>query len=380
MKILLTGGGTGGHLYPLLAVADEIKKLKGIKTEILFIGPVNNFSKKILTDNGIKTQGILTAKWRRYWSFENLLDIFKFPLGLIQSLIYVLSFMPDVVFSKGGYGSVAPTLAARLYWIPVLIHESDVLPGRANAWMGKLADRIAVSFESSKKYFNIRKVLVTGNPVRANIREGNIEKAREFFGLRPQKPVLLIMGGSQGSQIINERILRILPLLLESYQIIHQVGKDNLAKVKEIAGRQGIKIGRSDYHPYEFLGNEIIHAYKICDLVISRAGAGSIIEIAAVKKPSILIPLRKSASGHQLHNAYAVAKKGGTVIVEEANLRDRLLLTKIDNIMEDMKLREKMSRAIAQFYYPDAAEKITKSLIYLGKVGAVKGKGFFEKE
>ncbi|MEA3273170.1 MAG: undecaprenyldiphospho-muramoylpentapeptide beta-N-acetylglucosaminyltransferase [Patescibacteria group bacterium] len=380
MKILLTGGGTGGHLYPLLAIAEKIKQLKGVETEILFIGPVNDFSRKILKDNGIKTQGILTAKWRRYWSFENILDIFKFPIGLIQSLVYVLFFMPDVVFSKGGYGSVAPTLAARVYWIPVLIHESDVFPGRANILMGKLADRIAISFTSSKKYFNARKVLVTGNPIRANIREGNIEKAREFFNLRPQKPVLLIIGGSQGSEIINERILGILPSLLESYQIIHQVGKGNLSKVKEIAGRRGIKIGRSDYHPYEFLGNEIIHAYKICDLVISRAGAGSIVEIAAVRKPSILIPLRKSANGHQLYNAYAIAKKGGTVIVEEANLRDRLLLTKIDRIMEDVGLREKMSQAIAQFYHPDAAEKITESLVYLAKIGAIKGKGFFEKE
>ncbi len=380
MKILLTGGGTGGHLYPLLAVAEEIKKIKGAEAEILFIGPVNEFSKRILEKNGIRIKGILAAKWRRYWSFENILDIFKFPVGLIQSLIYVLIFMPDVVFSKGGYGSVAPTLAARLYWIPVLIHESDVLPGKANLWMGKIADKIAVSFESSKEYFNARKVFTAGNPVRKNIQRGDSKKAVDFFNLDLEKQTILIMGGSQGSKIINERILEILPSLLKSYQVIHQVGAGNLSEVEKMAGERGIKVERSDYHPYEFLGEEIIHAYRVCDLIISRAGAGSITEIAAVGKPSILVPLRKSAGGHQLYNAHIIAKSGGALVIEESNLRGDLLLNKIYEIMEGAELREKMSRAITQFYFPNSAEKLAEALIYLTKVGDTKGKSLFEKK
>jgi len=379
MKILLTGGGTGGHLYPLLAVVEEIKKMEGVKPEILFVGPVSNFTKRILEKNGIKTKKIMAAKWRRYWSFENFLDIFKFPISLIQSLIYVLSFMPDVVFSKGGFGSVTPTLAARLYWIPILIHESDVLPGKANLWLGKIADKIAVSFESSKDYFKKRKVFMTGNPVRGNIQNGDPNKAIDFFQLRSDKPVLLIVGGSQGSKIINEKIVEILPYLLDYFQIIHQVGEGNLNEVKKEVGRKGIKIERSDYHPYEFLQEELIHAYRICDLVISRAGAGSITEIATVGKPSILIPLGKSAGGHQLYNAYEVAKRGGAFVIEESNLQKNILLDKINEVFDYAGLKDKMGRAMTQFYFPDSASKIAKALAYLAKVGDTKGAGLFEK-
>lgn len=380
MKVLLTGGGTGGHLYPLLAVAKKIKELHGADVEFLFIGPTNELSKKILENNGIRTQGITTAKWRRYFSIENLIDIFKFPFSLVQSLYYVWRFMPDVVFSKGGFGSVGPTVAARFYWIPILIHESDAVPGFANRLMAKIADKVAISFESSHTYFNQKKVILTGNPVRENINEGTVENARQIFGINESKPVILVLGGSQGSEMINRTVVGALPRLLYSYQIIHQVGSGKLKDVDKNAAIEGIKIEHSDYHPLEYLGDDIVHAYKACDLVISRAGAGTIAEIAAVGKPSILVPLATSANGHQLFNAYEIAKVGGTVILEEANLEKGLLFSRVEGVMSDGEVRRSMAIAIHQFYYPNASAKIAEGLMYLAKVGNVSGAGILEKE
>ena len=380
MRILLVGGGTGGHLYPLLTVAKKIKELLPRKVEFLYLGPVNRFSKKILEENGIKTKGILSAKWRRYRSLQNILDIFRFPVGLLQSLVSVLAFMPDVVFSKGGYGSVAPSLAARFYFIPILIHESDATPGKANLFMGKISDRVAISFADSQKYFDSKKVLLTGNPVRENIRGGNAEEAQKIFNLKTETPVILVLGGSQGSKIINEKIITVLPSLLNSYQVIHQVGEGNLKEVEQAVGRLGIKIERSNYHPYEFLGEEIIHAYKICSLIISRAGAGSTAEIAAVGKPSILIPIFASANDHQLFNAYLIAKRGAAVILKESNLGRGILLSRIDGIMSNISLREEMGRKVNQFYHADAAEKIAKELLYLTKLKKISHRELLETD
>jgi UDP-N-acetylglucosamine--N-acetylmuramyl-(pentapeptide) pyrophosphoryl-undecaprenol N-acetylglucosamine transferase len=380
LKVLLIGGGTGGHLYPLLTVARKIKELKGEENvKFLYIGPINKFSKEILKENGIKTRGIFTAKWRRYFSILNFLEILLIPIGFLQSLIFILIYMPDVVFSKGGYGSVLPAIVSRLYFIPILIHESDVVPGKSNLLLSKLADIFAISFHDTKQYFNNEKVYFTGNPVRRNINDGDVNKAVEIFKLRNQKPVILILGGSQGSQFINRQIIKVLKVLLRHFQIIHQVGSGNLKEVKKLAAYQGIKVSRSNYHPYEFLGNEIIHAYKVASLIISRAGAMSISEIAAVAKPSILIPLASGANNHQVYNAYAIGEVGGSIVIKENNLRKELFLTKISDIMNGKISAKQMAGQIAKFYFPDAAEKIAFALLYLAKeVDNIEGKGFLE--
>lgn len=367
MRVLLAGGGTGGHLYPLLVVANKLREMKGDDVELLYIGPTNRLSKIILEENGIKTQSIVTAKWRRYFSIDNFIDIFRFPISLAQSLFLVWKYMPDVVFSKGGFGSITPTIAARLYWIPILIHESDAVPGFANRFIATISDVVATSFEESALYFKKYKVLVTGNPIRKTILEGHADAAREKFGLHDGKPIILVLGGSQGSQLINNKIVEILPRLLRGYQVIHQVGEGKLKDVEHRAGELGIKIERSEYHPVEYLGEEITDAYQVSDLVISRAGAGSITEIAAAKKPSILVPLGNSANGHQVSNAYQIAKAGGAVVLEENNLEPNLILSRIDGIMSDSELRETMSLRISRFYYPDASDKISENLIHLAE-------------
>ncbi|MBD3245015.1 MAG: undecaprenyldiphospho-muramoylpentapeptide beta-N-acetylglucosaminyltransferase [Candidatus Moranbacteria bacterium] len=379
LKVLLVGGGTGGHLYPLLSVSRKIRSYTKGQVKFLYIGPVNELSKTILEENGIKVKRIFSSKWRRYFSVLNYLEILLFPIGIIQSLLSVLLFMPDVVFSKGGYGSVGPVIAARLYFIPILIHESDAVAGRANRFLANLADKVAISFQYARQYFKKEKVFFTGNPVRFNITAGNEETARQIFNLRNNKPVIFVMGGSQGSEIINQTLVKALPKLLKFYQIIHLTGKGKMDEIVEQVGKLGIKISRSDYHPYEFFSKEMIHAYKIADLIISRAGATSITEIAANKKPSILIPLRHGANNHQIYNAYSVGRDGGAVVIEEHNLQREILIRKIREIFENRLLRENMTKLIGQFYYPDAADKLALALLYLGHVvDDIEGKGLFD--
>ena len=367
MKVLLVGGGTGGHLYPLLNVTRKLKEIKGNKVKFLYIGPKNKYSEKILEANGIPVKGIYSAKFRRYFSIKNLLDFFIFPIGLMQSFIYVLFFMPDVVFSKGGYGSISPTIAARIYWIPILIHESDTVPGIANKWMSKIADKVAIYFEGSKDYFKKDKVFLAGNPVREDINQGSVERAVQVFNLRNNKPVIFILGGSQGSEFINEKIIDLLPKLTEKYQLIHQVGDDNFEKLKQFAQKKNIDLNDPDYHPYEYLGDEIIHAYRVATIAITRAGATTIAELAATQKPCILVPLSSGANSHQIQNAYYVGKHGGAYVIEENNFKGDLLLHRLNEIIQNDYLLNKMSNAMGSLHYPQASIKIVEALLYLSK-------------
>ncbi len=369
MRILLTGGGTGGHLFPLLSVAQEIKKESKEPVEFLFIGPCNNFSDQILKQNGIPTKNVLTGKWRRYFSFQNFVDIIKIPLGIFEALIKVLLFMPDVVFSKGGYGSVPVVIAARMYWIPIVIHESDAIPGRANRFLQHFSDVVAISYNMTTDYTNPTKTFFTGNPVRENILGGDLETSRKNLGITGSKPILLILGGSQGAQKINQVVTTILPRLMETYEIIHQCGEKNYDETKELAGKAGFKAGREGYHLFTFLSdanNELRDALNIADLVLSRAGATTISEIAAHKKASLLVPLSNSANDHQTHNAFEVAKAGGAMVLKEENLTPELLLGKIDILMNDLPLRQSMGEKASLFYNPDATKQLSDIVVKVG--------------
>lgn len=379
MRILLTGGGTGGHLSPLLAVVraiqEEVKQnateQEGSETiEFLYIGPCNKFSDDILKSKGIKTKNVYAGKWRRYFSLLNLVDLFKGPIGFLQSLIKVLVFMPDVVFSKGGFGSVPVVVASRLYWIPILIHESDAVPGRANRIMEHFSDVIAISYKMTANFTNPVKTYFTGNPVREELLGGDPAKAKEILGIKSSKPVLLVLGGSQGAQNINRVVINILPRLLETYEVIHQCGEKNYDETKELAGKMGVKVGRGGYRLFPFLHDskdELKNALCASDLVLSRAGATSISEIAAYGKPSILVPITKSANDHQLHNAFEVAKIGGAIALKEENLTPELLLGKIDILMNDLPLRTSMGEKAKEFYHADAAKKIAQIVLKLGR-------------
>ncbi len=369
MRILLTGGGSGGHLFPLLAVAEALKKEMGTESvEFLYLGPCNKFSDEILKAHGIPTKNLFSAKWRRYFSLLNLVDIFKFPLGILQAMFKILIFMPDIVFSKGGYGSVPAVIIARLFWIPIIIHESDAVPGRANRFMQHLADSIAISYQMTANYTNPVKTFFTGNPVRESILGGDSVKAKESLGIKSDKPILLILGGSQGAQKINEVVAQILPRLLATYEVIHQCGEKNFEETKDLAGQAGVKIGRDGYYLFPFLSDtkdEVRDSLAASDLVLSRAGATAIAEISAYGKPSILIPLQGSANDHQLHNAFEVAKYGGAMALKEENLTPELLLGKIDILMNDAPLRKLMGEKARYFFHPDATKLLAQAIIQL---------------
>ena len=362
MRIVLTGGGTGGLLVPLVAVAKKIKE-HHTEAEFLFIGPNGTMEKKIIGEAGIPAKGVVVGKFRRYFSWRNFIDVAKVPLGIIQALWLMLVYMPDAVFSKGGYASLPVVLVGWLYRIPVFIHESDAMPGLANTFLARFSERVAVSYSQAEKYFPPLKVVFTGSPLRENITQGDAAIARSKFSLVESKKVIFIYGGSQGARNINNRIVNILPELLRKYQIIHQTGTANYEEVVRKAGELGIKAGREGYHPVAFIGEELKDILAVADLAIFRAGSSSIQEAAATGKPAILIPLPTSANDHQRMNAYAVAKDGGCVVLEEENLGEDILMNNIEEIMNDEELRNKLSTNIRTFYHPEATERIAKGII-----------------
>ncbi|MDO8529466.1 MAG: UDP-N-acetylglucosamine--N-acetylmuramyl-(pentapeptide) pyrophosphoryl-undecaprenol N-acetylglucosamine transferase [bacterium] len=271
-------------------------------------------------------------------------------------------------FSKGGYVSVPVVIAAWVYRIPILIHESDAVPGTANKILGKFCNRVAVSYPSTLDYFEASKTAVLGIPVRNGINQGSREEAGKTFDFTESKPTVLVLGGSQGSGVINEAVIRILPELIKRAQVIHQTGENNFKEVVHLAGEQGIKAGREGYYAVGFLDFEMLkQAFAIADLVISRAGANFIAEIAANGKPSILIPLDNSAQDHQRMNAYEIAKFGGALVLEEANLGENIFMEKIEKILFNEELKKNMSEKIRAFYHPKAAENIAQGLIELGE-------------
>lgn len=364
MRVLFTGGGTGGHLFPIIAVARHLKKIahsQNIGLEMFFLGP-NDFTKQALEKENIKTKTIIAGKVRRYFSIFNILDIFKAPIGLAQALWYLFAWMPDIIFNKGGYGSVPVVIIGWLFRIPILTHESDTMPGLANRLASPLSKRIAISFAITTKYFPKKKTALVGHPVRQTICQGTKEEAKKFFNITSDKPVLFSTGGSQGAQAINTIIFGTLPQLLEKYEVIHVCGQKNYEAIKE----KGFIEKGSLIFP--FLDEEQLkHAFGAADLVISRAGAGSIFEIAACGKASILIPLPLAASNHQNENAFEFAKTGATLLIDQANLTPHLFLAEIARLFKDKDHLANMSKSAQSFAKIEAGQKIAQALIELSK-------------
>jgi UDP-N-acetylglucosamine--N-acetylmuramyl-(pentapeptide) pyrophosphoryl-undecaprenol N-acetylglucosamine transferase len=369
MKILLTGGGTGGHFYPIIAVVRALKKIAEeeafINMELIYFSD-RPFDANMLREEGVRFVSIASGKMRRYFSFLNFIDFFKTIWGIFQAIIAIYADMPDVVFAKGGYVSFPALFAAKLFRIPVIIHESDITPGFVNSWAAKFAKRIAISFPESIKYFPESKTALVGNPVRLRILGGNPDEAKEIFGMGGA-PAILALGGSQGAQKINNVILDILPELLAEAGIIHQCGQKNLDSVSK---QSLVILEKSEfkerYRLYGFINEDDLRsASSIASLIISRAGAGAIFEIAAWGKPSILIPIADSAQDHQRQNAYAYARTGAAAVIEEINLTPHILISEIKKILSDEGRRIGMKKAAAEFAKVDAAEKIARQIVDL---------------
>jgi UDP-N-acetylglucosamine--N-acetylmuramyl-(pentapeptide) pyrophosphoryl-undecaprenol N-acetylglucosamine transferase len=365
-RIALAGGGTGGHLIPLASVAKAIKDGGKIDAEFAYFGPSGELESEIMGDLGIPCHMVISGKLRRYFSFEYLLDIFKFPIGLFQALWHLFRFMPDLVFAKGGYASVPVAIVARIYRIPVVIHESDAAAGLANKFLGSIASRVCIAFDRAKINFPPGKTVMTGNPINKKVLNGNRQKAMDFLGLKNlDRPVVLILGGSQGAKNINDAIISILPKLLEKFIVIHQVGKKNIDQVMAILEEEKIKSKETGYFPLGFASDEIGDLYALSDMVITRAGATSIAEVAANKKPAILVPITNSANDHQRINAYEVAKAGGAEVLEENNFTENMILSNLKQIFNDEVFQSKLIDNISKFYQQDADQKIAEQIISL---------------
>lgn len=365
MKILFTGGGTGGHIFPIIAIVREIRRIYPKKDlQFYYIGPKDDLSLILLSQEDFIIKTIVSGKVRRYFSLQNVIDIlFKIPFGLIQSFFMLLALNPDLVFSKGGSGSISVTYSARFLGIPVFLHESDVVPGLSNQTTSKWAKKIFISFPKTE-YFNPAKTTLTGNPIRKEIMEGDKEKAGELFNLTFSKPIFLVMGGSQGAQALNDFILLVLNDLLKNYEIIHVTGRENVREIQAEAQVVMDKDLDRYYHPIGFLDEEKIkHAYKAADLIISRSGSGSIFEIAAVGKPSILIPLPFAAGDHQSKNAYAYAQTGASTVIEQENLTPNFFEEKVQLLFLHPEKIEEAKQAALAFAKPLAARALAREVL-----------------
>ncbi len=369
MKIVLTGGGSGGHFYPVIAVAQSlhtiIKRERLIDVKIYFISD-SPYNERMLFENGVEFKQASAGKIRRYFSILNLFDVFKTALGVLNATLQLFNIFPNVVFAKGGYASFPTLFAARLLRIPVVIHESDSVPGRLNKWAGRFAKRIAVSYPEAAQYFPKEKVANTGNPIRHEIAQAVKEGSHEFLNLQKNLPTILVLGGSRGAEIINDTIDDVLPELVSHYQIIHQTGKSNLQAAK---GRAEMALEKNPlserYRPYPFLDDLTLKmAAGAADLVISRAGS-TLFEIAAWGLPSIVIPITDTNGDHQRTNAYLYARSGACKVIEENNLTPHLLLNEINRLMDTPEERAVMSEAAKKFARLDAADKIAETIIQI---------------
>ncbi|HEY4486864.1 MAG TPA: UDP-N-acetylglucosamine--N-acetylmuramyl-(pentapeptide) pyrophosphoryl-undecaprenol N-acetylglucosamine transferase [Candidatus Paceibacterota bacterium] len=367
MKILLTGGGTAGHFYPLIAIAEELRRIceeqKLLKPELFFMS-TTPYDPTALFENEITFKGVSAGKARIYFSLLNLIDLVKVGVGIIRALITVYFLYPDVVVSKGGYGSIPAVVAARILRIPIIIHESDAAPGRANLWASKFAERIAVSWPEAAPFFPKEKTAITGHPVRRAVMQPEKHGAFEYLHLEKDVPVIFILGGSQGAQHVNDMILEILPQLLSKYQVIHQVGLSNSKEVKNVSSIVLAKTPYGNrYKIFGYLNNLAMQmSAGVTTLVISRAGS-TIFEIAAWGLPSILIPITESNGDHQRKNAYAYAREGAAIVIEEKSMTSSVLLSEIEHLMADEATRTRMQQAARQFFKPGAAEKIAREVI-----------------
>ena len=368
MKILFTGGGTGGHFYPIIAVAEAISERvteKKILPPKLYYMASNKYNPRVLFDHEIEFVQVPAGKIRRYFSLLNLTDLFKTAYGCLRALSKMFSIYPDVVFSKGGFDSFPALVAARFLRIPVVIHESDSEPGRVNAWAGKFAKKIAVSYPDAAKFFPKRKdVACTGNPIRKEVAVPLSNGAHEFLGLEHNVPVVLVLGGSQGSERINDAVLESLPELLNRYQFIHQTGRANLEQIKS-----ELQVIIKDhpyayrYHPFDYL-NELAMRMSagVADIVISRAGS-TIFEIAAWGLPSIIIPLGKEVSHDQMTNAFSYARTGAASVIEDNNLTSHILVEEIDRILSSPSIIATMKEHAKKFARLDSAGEIADAIL-----------------
>ena len=320
-KIVLTGGGTAGHVTPNIAL---LPSLKAAGYEVTYMGSLDGIEKKLIADFSIPYYGVSTGKLRRYFDVKNFTDPFRIIKGFSDAKKYLKEIKPDIVFSKGGFVSVPIVRAAHTLKIPCIIHESDITPGLANKLCIPVAEKICCNFPETLQYVPANKGVLTGTPIRAELLSGSKSAGLRYLGFTDSKPVIMIIGGSQGARNINIRIRSCLKELLKDFNIIHLCGKGNIDE--SLAGTPG-------YRQYEYIKEELKDLFAAADLVISRAGANAICEILTLRKPNLLIPLPTSGSrGDQLLNAESFETQGFSLVLPEEKMTDETLVSHIQEL------------------------------------------------
>ena len=322
-KIVLTGGGTAGHVTPNIAL---LPGLREAGYDILYIGSYEGMEKNLIQAEGVAYRGIATGKFRRYFSLKNLTDPFRVIKGYFEARKYIREYQPDVVFSKGGFVAVPVVLAAGKQHIPVIIHESDMTPGLANKICMNSASKICCNFPETLKSLPADKAVLSGSPIRKELLSGSRLEGLRFTGLSAEKPILLMIGGSTGSVVINNALRSILPDLLKEFQVIHLCGKGRLDhSLDHLEG----------YVQYEYISKELKDLMAAADIVLSRAGANAICELLALHKPNILVPLSAAVSrGDQILNAHSFESQGFSYVLEEEQMNAATLLDAIHTVYD----------------------------------------------
>ena len=372
MRVLVSGGGTGGHIYPALAIATSLRR--EYQAEILFLGSDDGLEKEIVPAAGFALAAIKAGKLRRYVSLETITGVMRVPLGMFQAMSIVRKFRPDVAFTSGGYVAVPAALATRVNGVPLLMHQQDVPPNLSNRLAAPLATRISVAFADSLPYFPARKTLLLGNPVRQvmlDVRDTTPQAARAGLGLDADVPLLLVTGGSQGARHLNQVVCQALPGLLEHCQVLQISGKDlyneTRAQADSLLADQDEAL-RQRYRLVPYLNEEMPLALQAADLVLCRSGASTLSELATLGKPSILVPLSPAVGGSaQQENAAMFERKQAAIVISNDDLRADILVERIASLLASSEQLAAMAGAASAFAKPEATRDITKELVSIAK-------------
>jgi UDP-N-acetylglucosamine--N-acetylmuramyl-(pentapeptide) pyrophosphoryl-undecaprenol N-acetylglucosamine transferase len=353
-KVIIAGGGTGGHLYPGIAVAEELKKLFR-DAEVIFIGAKKGIEAKVVPVEGYHIKLLDVEGFVRVSVWRKIVALFKFLNGFLDVFFFIRKFAPDIVIGTGGYASFLPVAAAWFLSVPVVILEQNTIPGSANLLLARLAKKVCATYEGTLSYFPMDRALLTGNPIRESILSGKRPEAFQLFSLKSDRFTILVFGGSRGARSINNAVVESLAHLediRDSIQFLHQTGEDDYETVRSGYQERGYS---GTITPFIY---KMQHAYAVCDVVVSRAGATTLAEITSVGAPSILIPYPYSAGGHQEANAVRLAENGAAVVIREGDLSGSALAKKIRELYGDQHKRKTLKSGALALGRPHAAARV----------------------
>ncbi|GHH71512.1 UDP-N-acetylglucosamine--N-acetylmuramyl-(pentapeptide) pyrophosphoryl-undecaprenol N-acetylglucosamine transferase [Streptosporangium violaceochromogenes] len=372
LRMLVTGGGTGGHTYPALTTVEAVREhaaARGLDLDVLWVGTAGGLEARVAAEHDIPFRVIKTGKLRRSPSpremLTNLADLFRVPVGVLQAFAIAARYRPDVVLSTGGYVCVPLGVASWLLRRPLVMHEQITALGLANRILARFASRIALTHPSSADHLPAsarERAVVTGNPVRPRLLNGNAPSGRWHYRLSPELPLVYVTGGAQGSRQINTMVEAILPSLLTRAQVLHQCGAGWIDRFTQVAAALPPEAA-ARYRPVAYVGDELAHVYAAADVVVSRSGAGTLAELTAVGKPSVLIPLIPSAGDEQRQNARYLVEAGAARALLDAGPPAELLLAELEALLADHQARTAMAKAARSLGRLDAADALAEVIL-----------------